>query len=419
MRVAIVAVGSELLSTDRLDTNSLATTALTHRYGAEVERKSVIGDEEKELAGELESLVGRFDLVVVSGGLGPTRDDLTRQAAALAFQRRLELRPDVLETIESRFRSLGRRMPEVNWRQAEVLEGAEVLANPRGTAPGLRLDQEGTTFFFLPGVPSELQGLLESAVKPWLVERAGKEREETAVVKVACLPESSVEQRLLPVYDEIGRERIAVLARPSEITVRVTARGEDEPRRRELQKMQERIAGLIGEAVFAFQEEDSLQGVVGELLRRDRSTLATAESCTGGMVAQLLTDVAGSSDYFVGGVVCYSNELKTSLVGVPEALLEEHGAVSEEVARALATGVKERTGSHFSIGITGVAGPGGGSDEKPVGTVHIAAADRRGQTFHRVVRFPGNRDRVRRHSSQLALEMVRRLLLGLHAGDRS
>jgi nicotinamide-nucleotide amidase len=417
MRVAVVAVGSELLGTDRLDTNSLKITALARRYGGEVRRKSVIGDDEGELASELLFLLGRIELVVVSGGLGPTQDDLTRQAAARAFQCPLVLREDVLESIEAKFASFGRRMPEVNRRQAEVLEGARVLDNARGTAPGLRVDKDGTSFFFLPGVPSELEGLLDTAVEPWLAERAGHEVEETAVVKVACLPESSVEQRILPLYDEVGRERIAVLAKPSEITVRVTARGEEEARRLWLRKTQERIAGLIGDAVFAFDEATSLELVVGELLRRDRSTLATAESCTGGMVATRLTDVPGSSDYFVGGVVCYSNELKTSLVGVPEELLEQHGAVSEAVARALARGVKERMGSHYAVGITGVAGPGGGSDDKPVGTVHIAVADRRGRTYHRVVRFPGHRDRVRRHSSQLALEMVRRLLLGLPAGD--
>src|SRR4051794_139613 len=416
MKAAILAVGSELLGPDRLDTNSLALTALLDRHGAELRRKAVIGDSEEEIAAELCNLLPRVDLVLITGGLGPTADDVTREAVAAALGRGLHLDAEVLASLERRFQSLGWKMPEVNRRQAWVVDGAEVLPNGRGTAPGMRVESDGCALFLFPGVPTELEGLMASALEPWLAERAGGVARETAVLKIAGLPESVVEERIAPAYADFGREAITILASAGEIRLQATAAGPEPERRARLRAMVERLATLAGDAVYTTREEDTLESVVGDLLRAAGATLTAAESCTGGLFSQRITAVAGSSDYFLGAAVTYSNELKTKLVGVPPAMLAEHGAGSEPVARAMAEGVRRELGSDWGVGITGVAGPGGGSAEKPVGTVHLAVAGPGdGEMEHRRVRLPGDRDRVRRFSTQIALEMLRRRLLAVAA----
>jgi nicotinamide-nucleotide amidase len=412
MKAAILAVGSELLGTDRLDTNSLRLTALLSRYGVELRRKAVIGDSEEEIAGELRSLLERVDLILVTGGLGPTADDVTREAVADALGRSLHQDDEVLASLEQRFQMLGWRMPEVNRRQAQVVDGAEILTNPRGTAPGLRLESGGCTLFLFPGVPHELEGLMASELEPWLAARSGGVARETAVLKIAGLPESVVEERIAPAYEEFGREAITILASVGEIRLQATAEGPEPERRARLQAMVSRLGELAGDAVYTTREADTLEGVVGDLLRAAGTTLTAAESCTGGLLSQRVTSIAGSSDYFLGGAVTYSNELKTQLIGVPAALIAEHGAVSEPVARAMAEGVRRSLGSDWGVGITGVAGPGGGTPEKPVGTVHVAVAGPRdGDVEHRRLRLPGDRERIRMFSAQIALEMLRRRLL--------
>ncbi|MFL6261741.1 MAG: competence/damage-inducible protein A [Thermoanaerobaculia bacterium] len=412
MKAAILAVGSELLGADRLDTNSLKLTALLDRYGAELRRKAVIGDSEEEIAAELRTLLSRVDLILITGGLGPTADDVTREAVAAALERGLHLDQDVLASLERRFQSLGWKMPEVNRRQAWVVDGAEVLPNPRGTAPGMRAESGGCTLFLFPGVPTELEGLMESALEPWLAQRSGGVARETAVLKIAGLPESVVEERIAPAYEEFGREAITILASAGEVRLQATAAGPEPERRARLQAMTDRLSALAGDAVYTTREEDTLESVVGGLLRAAGATLTAAESCTGGLFSQRITTVAGSSDYFLGAAVTYSNELKTRLVGVPAEMIVEHGAVSEPVARAMAEGVRRELGSDWGVGITGIAGPGGGSEEKPVGTVHFAVAGPRdGEVEHRHVRLPGDRNRVRRFATQILLEMLRRRLI--------
>jgi nicotinamide-nucleotide amidase len=411
MKAAILAVGSELLGTDRLDTNSLRLTAVLERYGVELKLKSVVGDSVLEIGNKIYSLIRSHDLVLVTGGLGPTADDVTREAVADAFELDLALREDVLAGIERRFREHGREMPSVNRKQAEVVEGAELIPNARGTAPGMRLEAYDATLFLFPGVPFELDGMIESHLVPWLAERSNGIGRETATLKVACLPESVVEERIASAYDEFGREHITILASPGEIRLRATAEGPEPERRRRLDAMTARLRELAGDAVYASREEDTLESVVGELLRKAGATLTAAESCTGGLLAERITRVAGSSDYFLGGAVTYTNELKTQVLGVPPEMLAEHGAVSEPVARAMAEGVRRVFHSDYGAGITGVAGPGGGSEAKPVGTVHIAVAGPGGRVEHRRVRFPGDRERVRAQSAQLALDLLRRMLL--------
>jgi nicotinamide-nucleotide amidase len=415
MKAAILAVGSELLGTVRLDTNSLLLTGLLERYGAELRRKAVIGDSEEEIAAELRALMPRVDLILITGGLGPTADDVTREAVAATLDRPLHLDAGVLAALERRFQSLGWKMPEVNRRQANVVDGAEVLANERGTAPGLRVESGGCTLFLFPGVPTELEGLMASALEPWLAARSGGVARETAVLKIAGLPESVVEERIAPAYEEFGREAITILASAGEIRLQA---GPEPERRARLQAMVARLSALAGDAVYSIREEDSLESVIGDLLRASRTTLTAAESCTGGLFSQRITAVPGSSDYFLGAAITYSNALKTRLVGVPEAMLAEHGAVSEPVARAMAAGVRRALGSDWGVGITGVAGPGGGSEAKPVGTVHLAVAGPRdGEVEHRHLRLPGDRQRVRRFSTQMVLEMLRRRLLAVAAAD--
>ena len=409
MRAAFLAVGSELLGVDRLDTNSLRATTLLERFGGEMRRKAVVGDSVADIRREILFMVDEVDVVLVSGGLGPTADDVTREAVAEALGLEQRSDPAIVDDIAEKFRRMGRTMANANRRQALVPAGAEVLENPWGTAPGLRLEKGQCTLFLLPGVPRELEGLLSSHVRPWLEARAGGAVRETRVLKVACVPESELEERIHPAYGEFGRQSITVLAKPSDISLRMVATGRQEERTELLDAMAARLRELVGAAVYSDLDEP-LEAAVGRLLMAAGATVATAESCTGGLVAERLTRVAGSSAYFEGSAVTYSDRLKTQLLGVEESLLEQHGAVSEEVGRAMASGVRRRLAVTWGLGITGVAGPGGGSEEKPVGTVHVAVAGPEG-VKHRRLRLPGDRERIRFQSSQIALEMLRRRLL--------
>ncbi len=422
MRAAILAVGSELLGTDRLDTNSLRAAELLHRYGVELVAKAVVGDHEDDIRRVLSQFLERAELVLISGGLGPTADDITRESVAAHFDLELVEDPSIVDAIRAKFAFMNREMPEINRRQANVPRGARVLDNPRGTAPGLLLEAAGPlpggdprTLVLAPGVPGEFDAILQLHLEPWLQEHGTGVAHEMGVVKVACLPESEVEQRIKPAYEEFGREAITILAKPAEITLRFWATGAEEARQQRLQAIRRRLVELIGKAVFSFELGDSLEAVVGRLLREQKASVGTAESCTGGLVAERLTRVAGSSQYFQGALVTYSNDLKTRLADVPESMLAQHGAVSEPVARALAEGARRVLGTDYGIGVTGIAGPGGGTDDKPVGTVHIAVAgppDGDGDPVrHRRVQLPGDRERIRWQSSQIALEMLRRQLL--------
>jgi len=417
MRALILAVGSELLGIDRLDTNSLKLTAVMRRFGVDLVRKEVVGDQPDALAGELRRALEEVDLVLVTGGLGPTVDDLTRQAVAQATGRDLRLSPEVVRDIEEKFSRFRMPMPEVNRRQAEIVEGAEILDNPRGTAPGQRLSHGSGTLFLFPGVPAELEGMIEAHLEPWLSRRMGDREIETRVLRVACVSESALEEQIESVYSELGSQGISLLSSAGEISIQLTASGSARERQKRLQTLDERLREILGRAIFSGDAEDSLEAVVGRMLVAAEKTVATAESCTGGLVAERLTRVPGSSQYFLGSMVTYSDRTKSELLGVSAELLERHGAVSEEVVRAMASGVRRALGADFGIAVSGIAGPAGGSEEKPVGTVHLAVegpdeADR----DHRRFLFPGDRQRVRRLSSQWALDLLRRRLLERGAG---
>lgn len=409
MDAAILAVGTELLGTERLDTNSLRMADILRVYGVDLKAKSVAGDDAAEIARQLQFLMEGAQLILVSGGLGPTADDVTREAVAQCLGRDLLFEPRILEEIERRFAAFGWEMPEANRRQAFVIEGADVLPNANGSAPGLRLEADGRTLFLFPGVPGELEAMVHDYLEPWLLAHTTGARLEVKVLRVSCVSESSLEDQIAPVYAEFGRENISVLSSPGEIAIELIAAGAEGERRAQLGRMTARLQGLLGRALYSDGGFASLEEAVGSQLLAAGRTVVVAESCTGGLLAQRLTAVPGSSAYFLGGVVTYSNDLKTRLLGVSPETLERHGAVSRETAEAMAVGARQRLGGDFGLGITGIAGPDGGTVEKPAGTVHIALADSEGP-IHRQFRFPGNRSRIRHLAAQWALELLRRRL---------
>ncbi len=413
MRATIIAVGSELLGSDRADTNSLFLADRLADHGVEVRRKVIVGDRIVDIEREVERAGAEASLVLVTGGLGPTQDDLTRAAVAGALGRALIRDPAIIEDIRRKFASFGRDMAPVNERQADVIEGAVVLENRRGTAPGLRVEEAETTFFLFPGVPDELHGLVDQALEPWLVEHAPGGGFERRVFKVACLAESDLEGLLQPFYSEFGNQGVSLLPSPGEVTVGLTTGGSVEERESWLEPRERLLEQLLDVYAFGRGDDALLEAVVGCLLVERGKTVATAESCTGGGVAERLTAVAGSSAYFLGAAVTYSNALKVSLLGVPEQMIEDHGAVSAQVAEAMARGAREGLGADYGLAVTGIAGPGGGSPEKPVGTVHVAlAGGGAADMIERRFQFPGDRARVRRLTTQWALDLLRRKLLG-------
>ena len=410
MKAEIIAVGSELLTPDRLDTNSLFLTEQLNRLGIEVVRKLIVGDQHNQIRDAFCEALGRVELVISIGGLGPTGDDLTRETVAELLGRKLQRNDAVLRSIETRFRRLGRQMAEVNVRQAFVPEGALVLENSRGTAPGLWLETNGRILILLPGPPHELKTMFVEQVAARLAERSGGVRLCERELRVTAMAESEVDQHIAPIYKHYADAQTTLLASPGEIQIHLRAWSADAAAaERLLDEMVERMALALGENLFTTKGE-ALEEVVARSLNRNHATITVAESCTGGLLAERLTRIPGSSSYFLGGVVCYSNELKTAWVDVPAELIQSKGGVSPEVACALAEGIRRRSGSTLGLGVTGIAGPSGGSPEKPVGTVHIALADA-SASKERSLRFPGDRDRIRWQASQAALDLVRRHLL--------
>jgi nicotinamide-nucleotide amidase len=399
-------VGSELLTPDRLDTNSLFLTEELNKIGIEVVRKSVVGDNRDYLSATFKEALDRVELVIASGGLGPTEDDLTRETVAELLGRRLRRDDNILRDIEGRFRALGRDMPEVNVRQAMVPEGAEALDNPRGSAPGLWIENAGRMIALLPGPPRELKPMFREQILPRLERRASGMRMVHREIRVTGLGESHVEQRIKPIYMRYPEVNTTILAAPGEIQLHLRLWTEDaQQAQKTLDEIEQGFEIALTDRIFS-KDGSSLDEVVARELTLHNATISAAESCTGGLLAQRLTSIAGSSSYFLGGVVCYSNERKTAWADVPPELIFAKGAVSSEIAAALADGIRRRVGSTFGVGITGVAGPGGGSEEKPVGTVHVALAHA-GGVKERNARFPGDRDSIRWQASQMALDMVR------------
>jgi len=406
MKAEIIAVGSELLTPDKIDTNSLFLTEELNKLGIEIVRKTVVGDDRALLLEAFRDAVNRVPLTIASGGLGPTEDDLTRETVAELLGRRLVRNDAIVRAIEARFRSFGRVMPDSNIRQAMVPEGAEPLDNPRGTAPGLWLEDRERTIALLPGPPRELKPMFREQILPRLQRRISSVRMYHRELRVTGLGESHVDSLAGPVYTRYPEVQTTVLASPGEVQIHLRMWTEDSAHADALFADIERGLDLaLTDRIFS-RDSSPLEEVVAQELLKQNATIASAESCTGGLFAERLTTIAGSSAYFLGGVVCYSNEMKTAWADVPPEMIATKGAVSTEVAIALADGIRRRVGSTLGVGITGIAGPGGGSEEKPVGTVHIALASATGMR-DRALRFPGDREMIRMQASQAALDMVR------------
>ena len=413
---SILAVGSELLGTTRLDTNSLFLTGRLEALGIGVVRKTCVGDAWNDLLAEIPLALSGAPLLVVTGGLGPTDDDRSKEAFARVLGRALVRDEPLLLGLRERFRRRGIDMPKVNEKQADVIEGAIVLANPRGSAPGFLVTAGPSTVVLLPGVPHEMKGMWVSAVEP-LLARDGAPGIHRRTLKVAALPESVVETLVKPVYDAYPDVPFTILAAPGEVHLQFAARGTHEEAARVLDRIESDFHKALSGEIFG-RDDDTLEGVVGDLLRAKGQSLALAESCTGGQLAGRVTDIPGSSDYFLGAAVTYANTAKADLVGVSAATLERHGAVSEETAREMALGARKRFGATVGMSTTGVAGPGGGTPEKPVGTIHIALDAADGTRLHKRILLPGDRALVRRWTTSTALGMLRKHLLGIQDGRR-
>ncbi len=413
MNAWILAVGSELLTPFRLDTNSLEITRRLNTIGCDVRMKMVVGDSQDELASVFARAIGAVDLLVCTGGLGPTADDLTREALARALDIPLDVDEAIVSGIRERFERRGLTMPAINRRQGMVPRGAVVLENSAGSAPGLLIERGGTMLVLLPGPPREMIPMLESLIAERLKPRAGMRGLFRRVLKVTGRPESDVDAAAQPVYAPwlMAPVPIAttILAVMGQIELHLTADAPDQTSADSaLDAAVGELSRALGHSVYSIDGRP-LEAVVGDLLRAQGMTIAVAESCSGGLLSSRLTDVPGSSDYFDRGVVCYSNRAKTEWLGVPEPLIAEHGAVSEPIASAMAEGVRQRAAADVGVGITGIAGPGGGTPAKPVGTVSIAVTTPRGASI-RTFRFIGARDMVKFQSAQAAMNMLRLLL---------
>lgn len=414
MRAEILAVGSELLTPLRSDTNALWITERLGDLGVEVGARVTVADDPLLLESAFKTAWARADLVVATGGLGPTEDDLTREAAAAALGRRLVRDPALLEALKARFAKYQRPMAKTNEKQADVIEGANVLANARGTAPGQSVDESGRLLVLLPGPPVEMKPMFEEQVLPLVRARAGRAPLRRRVLKIASMSESDVDEALAPLYRTYTNPRTTILSAPGQVELHLTA--EDPTEAGAEARIEELAAGMRGLLPGRFFSEDGreLPEVVADLLRERALHLALAESCTGGLLTARLTEVPGASAFLERAFVTYSNRAKVEELGVPAALVERHGAVSEEVAAAMAAGARRVAGAEVGIGVTGIAGPDGGTAEKPVGLVYVALDGAAGNRVRRAI-FPGNRERIRFQATQSALEMLRRGLLGLAA----
>jgi nicotinamide-nucleotide amidase len=414
--VEVIAVGSELLGSTRLDTNSLYIAERLSAIGIELRAKAVVGDDRGSIADLVRQALTRVDLVVVTGGLGPTDDDLTRDAIAAVVGRPLIEQRELVEHIAARFARRGLQMPDMNRRQGQVIEGGTVLANPNGTAPGQYIEHGEQVIVLLPGPPRELQPMLNALCEGPLGVRAAGDRVYRTSLFVTGRGESHVEELAQPLYSVWRSEaepiETTILATPGQIELHLSLRSSDPAAaERRLRDASAALVDALGADVFSIDGR-GMEELVGAMLRERRLTIAAAESCTGGLLISRLTDVAGSSEYVAGGLILYSNALKTNVGLVPAELIEAHGAVSEPVAAAMAEGVRERTGADVCVGITGIAGPGGGTPQKPVGTAAIAVLAPGSPVRVRTFSLFGGRTQVKFNATQAALDMVRRALAG-------
>jgi competence/damage-inducible protein CinA-like protein len=411
-KVEIIAIGSELLTPYYQDTNSLYLTQRLNELGFDVAFKTIVGDDIGDLSLRIKEALGNSRIVLAIGGLGPTGDDRTREAFAAVLNRDLVLNKDILRRIEERFKRRRIPMPAPNRKQAYLIQGAEALSNRIGTAPGQWLEEGRKTVVLLPGPPGELKPMFEESVWPrFAAKRHGYLARQ--VLKIAGLTESQVEMLIADLYPKRPDVRITILASPGQIEIHLTSFSSsgDSEAEKKIQGLEKKLLSRLKNNVFSESGED-LEEVVGNLLKKSKQTLATAESCSGGLLSHRLTNKPGSSDYFLEGVVTYSNAAKTDLLAVPPSVIRTHGAVSSLVARAMARGIRERARSDYGLAITGIAGPSGGTPEKPVGLVFVGLAWDGGTSVWKSL-FLGTRKQIKFQSTQKALDMLRRHLLEL------
>ncbi len=414
MNCDIIAVGSELLTPYRQDTNSLYLTGKLNELGVRISTKIIVGDRREHLVTAIRQALDRADIVVIMGGLGPTEDDLTRESAAEALGLRLKRNQEIVANLYARFAARRIAITENNTKQGDVLEGAEPLPNSTGTAPGQWLDTEYKTHrklvVLLPGPPGELKPMWDAEVTPRLTEAIPQRFFATRTLKAAMIGESTCDARIAPIYKRFTDVETTILAHLGDIQLNlICTKPTLEQAQARVDTLADAIEAELEEVLYSTQGE-TLERIVLNHLELAGATLSVAESCTGGLIAQRLTSIAGSSRAFVGGAVVYSNELKTLFAGVPPQVIAANGAVSRDVASALATGIRGETGSTLGLGITGIAGPDGGTDEKPGGLVYIAVSDGV-ETDVEEKRFQGDRERIRQFAGQAALDLVRKRLL--------
>jgi nicotinamide-nucleotide amidase len=411
MNAEIIAIGSEMLTPQRLDTNSLYLTAELNNLGIEVVAKCVIGDDRERLAGAIRAAMSRSPILILSGGLGPTEDDVTREAVAQALDRKLVYNEEIAVWLSERFAKIRRRMAENNKRQAFLVEGAEMLSNDRGSAPGQWVEESGSVAMLLPGPPHELKSMFERHCVPRLARIVPRQVIRTLFLRITGMPESDLDELISPVYKKYTNPACTILAANGDLQVHLRAQCATEA---DADALLAEVGGpielLLGDRLYS-HNGDPLEVVVGNLLRQNHATVSVAESATGGMLGERFTSVPGSSDYFVGGFITYTNAMKRDLLGVDPQILEQHCAVSKDTAEAMAAGARRRTGSSYALSITGVAGPDSGGENAPVGSMWVGLADAGGVTaVHR--QFPGDRQRIRVFTTQMALDLLRRRLTG-------
>ena len=411
MKLEVVTIGTELLLGQTVDTNAAELGRALAGAGVEVVRHISVSDRPEAIRAAVAEALDRTGFVLTTGGLGPTRDDITKREVAGLFGKALELDAAVLRALEERFRRLGRTMPALNRTQAEVPAGATVLPNPRGTAPGLWVEEGGRVVVMLPGVPSEMRGLLAEEVLPRLAQRTAGAVVRSGTVRTTGIAESALAERVGAIEEEIAPLTLAYLPSTDGVDLRVTAWGLDAAEAgRRLAAATAQLRERAGEHYYGSDGTD-LAAVVLERLHARAARLVVAESCTGGLVSGRITAIPGASTVFIGGVVAYDNVVKSGMLDVSPELLETHGAVSEPVVRAMAEGVQRQFAVEAALAITGIAGPTGGTAEKPVGTVWLAA--RYGFETTALKRmFPGDRGEIRARAAQAALDLLRRLLAG-------
>lgn len=405
----IIAIGSELLTPTKTDTNSLWLTEKLNDIGIEVKLKTIVGDDGERLEETVRDAMRRSDIVITTGGLGPTEDDITRQWTAKALDRELVYHDEIEEHLRSRFRSWGREMPDINKRQAYIIDRAEILPNPNGSAVGMFVEDARKMLAILPGPPRENQPMFTEHVLPKLKGVVGDVYVKRRILRVSGLGESAVDEIAAPIYTAYSDVQTSILFNKSEVEIHIAASSETAATAElTVDKLAGELAEALGKAVFSTNGE-TMEEIVGNRLKERGETVSIAESCTGGLVARRLTEIPGSSAYFMEGAVTYSNEAKMRTLNVSPEILEYHGAVSAECAEAMAKGMLAYAGTDHAISVTGIAGPDGGSEEKPVGTVFIGYADKKGAKSVKIV-LPGDRYLIRWRSSQAALDYLRRQL---------